>query len=136
MTNSLAHGQRIKRLTVVDDFSRESVQIGADSCIKLGYVTRLRDQAAQFRGNTNAIGSENGSEFTARAFIASAQRNQIEHILIEPASPTQNAYIASFNGRFRDECINEQWLMSLARVRIEIARWRRVVQSAGAAGQG
>jgi putative transposase len=125
VSDSLSTGRRIKCLTVVDDFSRESVQIGVDFGINANYVTRLLDQAAQFRGYPKAIRSDNGPEFTARAFAAWATKHKIEHILIEPGSPTQNAYIESFNGTFRDECLNEQWFTSLAEVRIEIAKWRR-----------
>jgi putative transposase len=125
VSDSLASGRRIKCITVIDDYSRESVQIGVDFGIDAGYVTRLLDQAAKFRGYPKAIRSDNGPEFTARAFAAWATRHKIEHILIEPGSPTQNAYIESFNGTFRDECLNEQWFTSLAEARIEIAKWRR-----------
>jgi putative transposase len=125
VSDSLSSGRRVKCLTVIDDYSRESVQIGVDFGINANYVTRLLDQAAQFRGYPKAIRSDNGPEFTARAFATWARQHQIEHILIEPGSPTQNAYIESFNGTFRDECLNEQWFTSLAQARIEIARWRR-----------
>jgi putative transposase len=125
VSDSLSTGRRVKCLTVIDDYSRESVQIGVDFGLNANYVTRLLDQAAQFRGYPKAIRSDNGPEFTARAFAAWARQHNIKHILIEPGSPTQNAYIESFNGTFRDECLNEQWFISLAEARIEIARWRR-----------
>ena len=89
------------------------------------YVTRLLDQAARFRGYPAAVRTDNGPEFTSRAFIAWTQEHQIRHILIEPGRPMQNGYIESFNGKFRDECLNEHWFQSLRQARTEIAAWRR-----------
>jgi len=111
-------------LTVVDDFTRESVDIAVDHGISGAYVVRLLDQAACFRGYPRAVRTDNGPEFTSRAFIAWAQRHGIEHLLIEPGAPTQNAYIESFNGKFRDECLNEHWFTSLAQARDVITDWR------------
>jgi putative transposase len=122
--DSLSNGRSIKCPTVIDDFSRESVQIAVDFGINAPYVTRLLDQAAQFRGYPNSIRTDNGPEFTSRAFAAWTQLHQIEHILIEPGAPTQNAYIESFNGSFRDECLNEHWFTTLMQARGEIALWR------------
>jgi len=85
---------------------------------------RRLDQAAQFRGYPKAIRSDNSPEFTSRTFAAWANKHNIKHILIEPSSPKQNAYIESFNGTFRDECLNEQWFTSLVEARFEITRWR------------
>ena len=113
--DALANGRRIKTLTIVDDFTRESVDIAVDHGISGAHVVRLLDQAACFRGYPRAVRTDNGPEFTSRAFIAWAQRHGIEHILIEPGCPTQNGYIESFNGKFRDECLNEHWFTSLAR---------------------
>jgi putative transposase len=117
--------RRIKCLTVTDDFSRECVDIAVDFGIGGGYVTRLLDQAAQFRGYPQAVRTDNGPEFTSRAFMTWAQQHGIQHLLIEPGSPTQNAYIESFNGSFRDECLNENWFDSLAQAREVIAQWRK-----------
>ncbi len=122
--DSLSSGRSIKCLTVIDDFSRESVQIAVDFGINAPYVSRLLDQAAQFRGYPKSIRTDNGPEFTSRAFVAWTQLHNIEHILIEPGSPTQNAYIESFNGTFRDECLNEHWFTALPQARYEIALWR------------
>jgi putative transposase len=66
-----------------------------------------------------------GPGFTSRAFIAWTQQHGIEHLLIEPGRPMQNGYIESFNGKFRDECLNEHWFTSLAQAREVIADWRR-----------
>jgi putative transposase len=115
----------IKCLTVIDDFSRESVQIAVDFGINAPYVTRLLDQAAQFRGHPKSIRADNGPDFTSRALVAWTQLQHIEYILIEPGSQTQNAYIESFNGTFRDECLNEHGFTTLAQARGDIALGRR-----------
>lgn len=124
VSDSLANGRRIKCLTVADDFSHESVVIAVDYGISGLYVTRLLDKAACFRGYPAAVRTDNGPEFTSRAFIAWTQEHRIRHILIEPGRPMQNGYIESFNGKFRDECLNEHWFQSLSQARTEIAVWR------------
>ena len=121
VSDSLANGRRIKCLTVADDFSHECVEIAVDYGISGLYVTRLLDQAARFRGYPAAVRTDNGPEFTSRAFIAWPQEHHIRHILIERGRPMQNGYIESFNGKFRDECLNEHWFQSLRQARTEIA---------------
>ena len=123
--DSLANGRRIKCLTVVDDFSRERVDIAVDHGIGGEYVTRLLEQAGQFRGFPSAVRTDQGPEFTSRAFMAWTHGRNVQHLLNDAGSPTQNAYIESFNGKFRDECLNEQWFETLAQARQELARWRR-----------
>jgi putative transposase len=83
------------------------------------------DQAACFRGYPSAVRTDNGPEFTSRAFIAWTQRHGIDHLLIEPGKPMQNGYIESFNGKFRDECLNQHGFTSLAQARDVVAQWRR-----------
>jgi putative transposase len=125
VSDSLAHGRRIKCLTIADDFSHECVEIGVDYGIGGVYVTRLLDRAALFRGYPNMIRTDNGPEFTSRAFMAWAQTHGITHHLIQPGKPTQNAYIESFNGKFRDECLNEHWFETLQQARTTISDWRK-----------
>jgi putative transposase len=123
--DALSTARRIKCLTIVDDFSRECVDIAVDYGISGEYVTRILDRAGQFRGYPQAIRTDQGPEFMSRAFMAWANRKGIEHLINDPGKPTQNAYIESFNGKFRDECLNEQWFESLHLARQEIARWRK-----------
>jgi len=125
VSDSLANGRRIKCLTVADDFSHECVNIATDYGIGGQYVTRLLDQAALFRGHPGTVRTDNGPEFTSRAFMAWAQTHGIRHILIQPGRPMQNGYIESFNGKFRDECLNEQWFETLPQARQAIAVWRQ-----------
>lgn len=125
VSDSLANGRRIKCLTVADDFTHECVDIAVDYGISAQYVTRLLDRAAIFRGYPAAVRTDNGPEFTCRAFIAWAQAHDVRHILIQPGRPMQNGYIESFNGKFRDECLNEHWFQTLMQARSEIATWRQ-----------
>jgi putative transposase len=125
VSDSLANGRRIKCLTVADDFSHECVDIAADYGIGGQYVTRLLDRAALFRGHPGAVRTDNGPEFTSHAFMAWTQTHGIRHVLIQPGRPMQNGYIESFNGKFRDECLNEHWFETLPQARHAIAVWRQ-----------
>ena len=125
VSDSLANGRRIKFLTVADDFSHECVDITVDWGISGLYVTRLLDRAATFRGYPQAVRTDNGPEFTSRAFMAWAHSHGVRHILIQPGRPMQNGYIESFNGKFRDEHLNEQWFESVHQARAATAIWRQ-----------
>jgi putative transposase len=124
VSDQLANGRRLKCLTVADDYSHEAVLIGVDFSMSGQYVTRLLDQAARFRGYPQAVRTDNGPEFTSRAFLAWTQARGVRHILIQPGRPMQNGYVESFNGKFRDECLNEHYFDSLAEARQLIAAWR------------
>jgi len=123
--DNLSTVRRIKCQTVADDFSHECVSLWVDWGISGQYVTRLLDQAAVFRGYPLAVRTDNGPEFTSRAFMGWTQTHGIRHILIEPGRPMQNGYIESLNGKFRDECLNEQWFETLAQARSAITAWRQ-----------
>jgi putative transposase len=125
VSDSLVNARRIKCLTVADDFSHECVDIAVDYGIGGNYVTRILDAAALFRGDPRAVRTDNGPGFTSRAFMGWAPSHGIQHILIEPGRPMQNGYIESFNGKFRDECLNEQWFETLAQARSPIGNWRQ-----------
>lgn len=119
----MANGRRC--LTIVDDFTRECVDIAVDYGISGTCVVRVLERGARFRGYPAAVHTDNGPEFTSDAFLAWTQQHGIRHILIQPGKPMQNGYIESFNGKFRDECLNENWLPSLIAARDVIADWRR-----------
>ena len=124
VSDSLSGGRRLKYLTVADDFSHESVEIAVDFGISGEYVTRVLDRAALFRGYPQVVRTDNGPEFTSRSFMAWAQAHGIRHILIQPGRPMQNGYIESFNGKFRDEHLNESWFETLHQARMAVAVWR------------
>jgi len=125
VSDSLSNGRRIKCLPVADDFGHESVEIAVDYGISGQYVTRILDRTAVLRGYPLAVRTDNGPEFTSRAFMGWASSHGIQHILIQPGRPMQNGYIESFNGKFRDECLNEQWFDNLAQARSVISTWRQ-----------
>lgn len=125
VSDTLANGRRIRCLTVADDFGHECVDIAVDHGLSGLYVTRVLDQAACFRGYPRAVRTDNGPEFTSRAFIAWTQAHGIRHPLIEPGKPMQNGYIESFNGKFRDECLNDHWFTTLPQARDAITDRRR-----------
>ena len=121
----LADGRSLKCLTVVDDATQESVTIAPDTAISGTYVTRLLERIKVERGLPKVIRSDNGREFCGRAMAIWAHDNNVALRFIEPGKPNQNAYVESFNGRLRDECLNEHWFTSLAHARTLIEEWRR-----------
>ncbi|WP_414899178.1 IS3 family transposase [Ralstonia solanacearum] len=123
--DALSNGRRLKCLTIVDDFTKEAVDIVVDHGISGLYVARVLDHAARFRGYPKALRTDQGPEFASRALDQWAYANGVSLKLIQAGKPTQNAYIESFNGKFRDECLNEHWFKSLAHARAVIAAWRQ-----------
>ncbi len=120
-----AEGRVIKCLTVVDDATHEAVAIVPERAIGGHALTRILDRLAVQRGLPQAIRTDNGKEFCGRAMLTWAHAHSVRLFLIEPGKPNQNAYIESFNGRLRDECLNEHWFVSLAHARAVIGAWRR-----------
>lgn len=120
-----AEGRVVKCLTIVDDATHEAVAVIPERAISGEMLTRLLDRIGVTRGLPLVIRTDNGKEFCGRAMLTWAHRRGITLRQIEPGKPNQNAYIESFNGRLRDECLNEHGFTSLAHVRIVIEAWRR-----------
>jgi putative transposase len=120
-----AEGRVLKCLTIVDDATTEAVAIVPARALGGLPVTRVFDQLAASRGLPQVLRTDNGPEFCGRAMLTWAHERGLTLRLIEPGKPTQNAYVESFNGRFRDECLNEHWFTSLAHARAVIETWRR-----------
>jgi putative transposase len=120
-----ADSRVLKCLTVVDDATHEAVVVEVERAISGVGVTRVMDRLALSRGLPKVIRSDNGKEFCGKAMVAWAHERGVQLRLIQPGKPNQNAYIESFNGRLRDECLNEHWFPSLLHARAEIERWRR-----------
>jgi putative transposase len=120
-----AEGRVIKCLTIVDDATHESVAIVPERAIGGHPLTRILDQLRVTRGLPQVIRTDNGKEFCGRAMLTWAHERGVTLRLIEPGKPNQNAYIESFNGRLRDECLNEHWFTSLGHARVVIEAWRR-----------
>jgi putative transposase len=121
----IASGRTIKCLVIVDDATHESVAIVAEHSMGGDHLIRVLDQICALRGRPSVIRTDNGPEFCGKAMLTWAHRNGITLRPIEPGKPNQNAYVESFNGRLRDECLNEHWFTSLEHARAEIERWRR-----------
>lgn len=120
-----AEGRVIKALTIVDDATHEAVAIEVERAISGLGVTRVLDRLALSRGLPRIIRTDNGKEFCGKAMVAWAHARGVQLRLIQPGKPNQNAYVESFNGRLRDECLNEHWFPTLLHARTEIETWRR-----------
>ena len=107
-------------MAIVDDATHEAVAIVPEHTIGGDHLTRILDGICSQRGKPAVIRSDNGTEFTGKAMLTWAHRNGVALRLIEPGKPNQNAYVESFNGRLRDECLNEHWFTSLAHARAVI----------------
>ena len=119
-----AEGRVLKCLTIVDDATREAVAIVPARALGGLPVTRVLDQLAASRGLPQVLRTDNGPEFCGRAMLTWAHERGLTLRLIQPGKPNQNAYIESFNGRFRDECLNEHWFTSVAHAQAVIEAWR------------
>ena len=120
-----AEGRVLKCLAIVDDATTEAVAVVPARALGGLPVTRVLDALAITRGLPQVLRTDNGLEFCGRAMLTWAHARGVTLRLIEPGKPTQNAYIESFNGRFRDECLNEHWFTSVPQAQIIIETWRR-----------
>lgn len=125
ISDALAQGRRFRCLTLVDDFTRECPLIEVDTSIPALRVIRGLEHLALTRGLPKQIVVDNGPEFAGKLLDAWAHERGIQLLFIRPGKPIENAYIESFNGRFRDECLNEHWFTSLADARHVIEGWRQ-----------
>ena len=125
MADSLATGRSFRTLNVVDDFSRECVAIEVDTSLSGARVARVLDQVIERRGAPASIVMDNGPEFASRALDAWAYERGVQLDFIRPGKPIENCLVESFNGKFRDECLNQHWFTSLWDARLEIERWRQ-----------
>lgn len=125
VSDSLFYGRKFRALTIVDDYSRESPAIEVDTSLSGLRIARVLDRLAQTRGLPGIITVDNGPEFAGKALDEWAYRNGVKLNFIRPGKPVENAFIESFNGRFRDECLNEHWFSSLHEAREIIETWRQ-----------
>jgi len=124
MHDELFDGRRIRLLTIVDNFTRESIAIEVDSSIGGQKVVEALHRIAQERKLPKTISVDNGSEFTSKRLDQWAYLNSVQLDFSRPGKPTDNAFIESFNGRFRQECLNESWFLSLEDARDKVESWR------------
>ena len=122
--DALSDGRRFRILAVVDDFTRECLCLVADTSLSGLRVARELDAVIAERGRPVLCVSDNGSELTSRAILCWCQNTGVEWHYIAPGKPTQNAFVESFNGRLRDELLNETLFVSLAHARAVLAAWK------------
>lgn len=123
--DTLADGRPFRTFNVVDDFSRECLALEVDTSIPGVRVVRVLERIADERGLPKAVLSDNGPEFIGKVLDAWAYRRGVQLQFIRPGKPVENAFIESFNGKFRDECLNEHWFTGLNDARFTIETWRR-----------
>lgn len=122
--DTLANGHRFRTLNVVDDFTRECLAIEVDFSLPGKRVTRVLERLVLFHGSPDCIVLDNGPELTCRAMKAWCMQRNIGLEYIRPGKPIENAFVESFNGKFRDECLNENWFLDLNDARSKIEDWR------------
>ena len=124
VNDTLATGRKFRVLNVVDDLTREALATEVDTSLGGARVVRVLDRLVALRGLPSVIVCDNGPEFTGRAVDEWAYRMGVKLHFIRPGKPTDNAYVESFNGKFRDECLNEHWFLDLGDARTKIEDWR------------
>jgi putative transposase len=125
VSDAFGCGRRFRILCVVDDFTRECLALVPDTSLSGARVVRELDTIAAIRGKPLAVVSDNGTELTSTSILRWSQERQVEWHYIAPGKPTQNAFVESFNGRLRDECLNETLFTSMVQTRAVLAAWRQ-----------
>lgn len=116
--------RKIRALTLVDDFTRECAVIEVDFSLPGERVVRVLERLARTRGLPTSIRCDNGPEFAGQVLDQWPHVHGVVLDFIDPGKPTRNAFAESFNGRLRDECLNESWFVSLADAQATIETWR------------
>jgi putative transposase len=124
MTDALSSGRKFRTLNIVDDYTREALAIEVDTSLGGGRVVRVLEELKARRGLPRQIRSDNGPEFVSRTVEQWAYEQGLQWHTIQPGRPMENGYVESFNGRFRDECLNENWFTDLADAREKIEQWK------------
>jgi putative transposase len=124
VSDSLSCGRRFRILNVIDDFSRECLAAVVDTSLSGERVARELDRIVELRGRPCMVVSDNGTELTSNAILKWQEDRKVEWHYIAPGKPMQNGLVESFNGRMRDECLNEHLFDSLRHARHLIAAWR------------
>ena len=125
VADSLLDGRRLRVLTVVDNFTRESLALAVDQGIQGEPVAEVLDRIVAERGAPKSIRVDNGPEFVSKALDRWAYKHGVTLDFSRPGKPTDNAYVESFNGRLRQECLNVNWFLSLEDAQAKIEAWRR-----------
>jgi putative transposase len=124
VSDTLYDGRKFRVFNLIDDCSREAIIQYVDFSISGARLVRIFESIQKIRALPKQIVCDNGTEFTSKAFRRWASENNVEIHYIDKGKPTQNAFAESFNGKFRDECLNEEWFESLSSARSIIETWR------------
>lgn len=124
VSDAVSSGRVIRMLTLVDDYTRECPAIEVDTSLGGLRVCRVLDRVLVERGRPETIVLDNGPEFRSRVLAAWSEERGVRLEFIQPGKPVQNAFVESFNGRLRDECLNANWFTSLSDARRKIESWR------------
>jgi putative transposase len=124
LSDAMTDSRRFRILAIVDDFTRECLALVADTSLPALRVVRELDALITVRGRPAMIVSDNGTELTSMAILRWSQQQQVEWHYIAPGKPQQNAFVESFNGRLRDELLNETLFSSLGHAREALSFWR------------
>ncbi|WP_333722097.1 IS3 family transposase [Agrobacterium tumefaciens] len=124
VSDAFTDGRRFRILAVVDDFTRECLCLVADTSLSGVRLVRELDSLIARRGKPRTIVSDNGMEMTSMAILKWCQETKVDWHYIAPGKPMQNGFVESFNGSFRDECLNETLFSSLAQARAAITEWK------------
>jgi len=124
ISDSLWSGRKFRTLSIVDTYSRECLCVEADTSLPGHRVVRVLDHLADIKGLPGSIRVDNGPEFISKVLDEWAYRNGVKLDFIRPGKPTENCYAESFHGRFRDECLNENYFLDMQEAKDKIAEWR------------
>lgn len=124
-SDAFTSGRRFRTLNLMDGFTREALEIEPDTSLPAARVVRVLERLKQQGRRPEAIVIDNGPEFISQALDQWAWENKVQLHFITPGRPMENGYIESFNGKFRDECLNKNWFYDLSDARRTIAEWKR-----------
>jgi len=123
--DALASGREFRTLNLMDGYTREALVIEVDTSLPGAWVVRVLERLREGGRRPTAIQVDRGTEFTSRVRNQWAYEQGVHLHFLEAGKPVENAYVESFNGKFRDECLNEHWFLSLAEAQDKIEGWRR-----------
>lgn len=123
--DALANGRKIRLLTIIDEYTRECLRIEVDTSLNGRRVKQALEELIASRGKPEMIQSDNGTEFTSNAMLQWMDERRINWQYIQPGKPYQNGSIESFNGKLRDECLNENWFLNIKEAQVRIEMWRQ-----------
>ena len=123
--DACANGQQLKCLTIIDEWTRENLEIDVQGGIRSARVIEVLSRLISIHGAPQYLRSDNGPEFVSRAVLKWLHKAGIDTALSDPGKPWQNGSDESFNGKFRDECLSMEWFRSRAEAKVVIEQWRQ-----------